>query len=198
MFVSGRSLEKASPCAVLVLIEVEDSGIGISLDQRADLFQPFYQAQKRAGGTGLGLYSLSRRVEILGGSCGVKDRKNGQQGSCFWFTFPYVPDFTATNATSEDGSLSSGRRPSGSDNSSLTALSQTSDSNRVGWANMKILVVDDSLLIQKTTKRALNVAGYEVDIASNGKEGLDKVIAGYLSLTDQYAIVLMDIQVSSA
>jgi hypothetical protein len=42
------------------------TGIGISEDARERLFQPFKQAQRRTGGTGLGLYSLLKRMEALG------------------------------------------------------------------------------------------------------------------------------------
>ena len=77
---------------MMILVEVEDRGIGISKDMQTKLFAPFQQAQKHAGGTGLGLFSLSKRVEALGGSFGVRDRLDGQQGSLFWFTFPYRPD----------------------------------------------------------------------------------------------------------
>jgi hypothetical protein len=44
------------------------------------------------GGTGLGLYSLAKRVEALGGACGVASRKDGKEGSMFYYTFPYRPD----------------------------------------------------------------------------------------------------------
>jgi signal transduction histidine kinase len=51
----------------MILVTVQDSGIGICEDARKHLFQPFKQAQRMAGGTGLGLYSLLKRVEALGG-----------------------------------------------------------------------------------------------------------------------------------
>lgn len=73
-------------------IEVEDQGIGIVKDMQQKLFAPFSQAQKHAGGTGLGLYSLSKRIEAIGGECGVRDRLDSRQGSLFWFTVPYKPD----------------------------------------------------------------------------------------------------------
>ena len=73
-------------------ITVEDTGIGIPDEARANLFQPFRQAQRMAGGTGLGLFSLSKRIEALGGSYGVHDRADGRQGSAFWISFPYRPD----------------------------------------------------------------------------------------------------------
>ena len=46
----------------MVLVTVEDNGIGISDKGKKQLFQPFKQAQRSAGGTGLGLFSLSKRI----------------------------------------------------------------------------------------------------------------------------------------
>jgi signal transduction histidine kinase len=75
-FFSCSSLKKYSSLQIpvkakkdepMVLITVEDHGIGISKKARKDLFQPFKQAQRMAGGTGLGLYSLLKRVEALDG-----------------------------------------------------------------------------------------------------------------------------------
>ena len=74
--------------------EVEDSGIGISEENRINLFHPFQQAQRSAGGAGLGLYSLSKRIECMRGHCGIRNRNDNQQGCCFWFTIPYSPDNT--------------------------------------------------------------------------------------------------------
>ena len=85
-----------STLPLMVLVTVQDTGIGISDEAKTALFQPFKQAQRRAGGTGLGLYSLAKRMDALGGSCGVRDRDDGQQGSVFWFTFPYRPDVCTT------------------------------------------------------------------------------------------------------
>jgi CheY-like chemotaxis protein/signal transduction histidine kinase len=75
-----------------LLFEVEDTGIGMTKEIMDSLFSPFKQAQRLAGGTGLGLYSLSKRIEALNGNYGVRQRKDGKQGSLFWFKFPYYPD----------------------------------------------------------------------------------------------------------
>lgn len=49
-----------------IRVTIEDTGIGLSKEARDLLFQPFKQAQRLAGGTGLGLFSLSKRTEALG------------------------------------------------------------------------------------------------------------------------------------
>ncbi|RYG69339.1 response regulator [archaeon] len=79
-------------------IEVEDNGIGLSEDAMHALFNPFKQAQRLAGGTGLGLYSLARRVEALNGFYGVLPRRDSEQGSIFWFSLPYRPDKVSANS----------------------------------------------------------------------------------------------------
>ena len=77
-----------------ICVEVEDTGIGIPQETRTRLFSPFQQAQRMTtGGTGLGLYSLKKRIEALGGNCGIKNRRDKKEGSRFWFTFPYRPDY---------------------------------------------------------------------------------------------------------
>jgi CheY-like chemotaxis protein len=82
--------------------EIEDHGIGVDHEKMKILFNPFKQAQRLAGGTGLGLYSLAKRVEALKGRCGVRRRRDGQQGSLFWFSIPYRPDVTATADDNDD------------------------------------------------------------------------------------------------
>lgn len=78
-----------------IKIEIEDNGIGVPEDAMRELFNPFKQAQRLAGGTGLGLYSLAKRVEALSGKYGVSRRKDGRHGSLFWFAIPYKPDVYA-------------------------------------------------------------------------------------------------------
>ena len=79
------------------MVTIEDHGVGVSEEIHETLFQPFRQAQRHAGGTGLGLYSMYKRMEALGGDCGLKPRSDGRPGSAFWFSFPYRPDTSASS-----------------------------------------------------------------------------------------------------
>jgi two-component system, sensor histidine kinase and response regulator len=76
---------------VMVKLSVEDTGIGLTDDQQAKLFQPFQQADsstsRKYGGTGLGLSICKRLVEMMGGTIGVQSRIG--EGSCFWLELPF-------------------------------------------------------------------------------------------------------------
>jgi hypothetical protein len=78
----------------MLRITVEDTGPGLSEEAMEKLFhhQAAKQGQRFTGGTGLGLFSLAKRTEALGGRCGVHARDDGKPGCVFWFAIPYRPD----------------------------------------------------------------------------------------------------------
>lgn len=73
-----------------ILVEVQDSGVGIPKNLQAKLFSSFTQAStstaRKFGGTGLGLSICKSLAELMQGSVGMRSEEG--KGSCFWFTLP--------------------------------------------------------------------------------------------------------------
>jgi signal transduction histidine kinase/FixJ family two-component response regulator len=88
------SWEKELPGShILLIIEVQDTGVGIPQDKLDTIFKPFAQSgaylEKEKQGTGLGLSIVKRLTEAMGGSVTVASVMD--QGSAFHLRFPKIP-----------------------------------------------------------------------------------------------------------
>lgn len=88
----GRIGIQAEVTGQTMLIKVSDSGIGMSEEQCAKIFDEFAQADesttRKYGGTGLGLAIVKRFVELMGGSVAVTSQPG--QGTTFAVSLPTV------------------------------------------------------------------------------------------------------------
>lgn len=77
----------------LLVVEVEDEGVGISAGEEETVFDKFHRAKqvdKKNAGTGLGLWIARRIVEAHGGSVCINPQKQDMKGTCVRLTLPVV------------------------------------------------------------------------------------------------------------
>ena len=79
---------------------VTDTGKGIPDEQKHEIFNRFVKLDSFVQGAGLGLSICQSLVKRMGGKIGVESREG--EGSCFWFTHPYVPDAFSNSNFSTD------------------------------------------------------------------------------------------------
>jgi len=84
--------QESSNSRVILVIEVQDTGVGIPKDRLDAIFKPFVQAglhhEKEKSGTGLGLAIVHRLPRLMGGTVAVASVPG--QGSAFHLRFPDV------------------------------------------------------------------------------------------------------------
>ncbi len=154
----------------LLQFNVIDTGIGIAADKLDYIFNIFTQetssTTRRFGGTGLGLSISKRLVELQQGTISVASEPG--KGSDFSFTIRFgISDKSADHLTPKGKPVVSEK-----------------------LANLKILLAEDNEFNQMVAVDTLEelIENVTVDIAKNGKEAVDKIIA------NKYDVVLMDIQ----
>ncbi|MGM0519986.1 MAG: ATP-binding protein, partial [Campylobacterota bacterium] len=164
--------DKVDKSTALIHFCVEDNGIGISSKQLQKLFTPFTQADtsttRKYGGTGLGLVITKNIIKAFGSDIEVQSKED--IGTKIEF------DIKLQVATWEKSQQKK----------SLEANSSNSDF----LEGIKVLLVEDNEINQEVATMMLEKIGIEVDIASNGQEGVDK----FLENKDKYQVILMDLQ----
>lgn len=163
------SVQARSEDWVKLLFEVKDTGVGVSEQQAKMIFKKFTQADssttRKYGGTGLGLAISSHLVELMEGEIGVRPLSSG---SCFWFTISVACTVAAQ------------LKPIAELQKERSAPSPLDDK--------LILLVEDNIVNRKVAVGMLKKFGYQVTVAENGREAVERV------QRNQYDLVIMDVQ----
>jgi PAS domain S-box-containing protein len=151
---------------VSVLFRIVDTGIGMTPEQQARIFEAFTQADntivRRFGGSGLGL-SISRRlVNLMGGMVGAESTHG--EGSTFWFRvrFEKQPPATSSSAPSD-----------------------------VRLRGLRVLVADSLHGDRHAHAEMLAAWGCEVEESEHGMEALERIRQG-AAMGRPFAIALVD------
>jgi len=143
--------EKDGVCTIQMT--VTDSGVGMSPEQQAHLFQPFWQAEsamsRNFGGMGLGLAISKNIVDMMGGEIWVESEFG--KGATFAFTVKVKRGAGKGVCLSEHG---------------------------INWNNIRILAVDDDPHVLAFFKKIARESGFVCDTVASGEEALELVEHG--------------------
>jgi PAS domain S-box-containing protein len=153
--------------SVELQLTVTDTGIGISPDVQASVFEPFMQADssttRRYGGTGLGL-SISRRlISLMHGRMEMESDPGRGTSFHVFVTLPLTTDRVGLRRSAEERILPA-------------------------KCSLRILLAEDNGINQRVAKLLLQKMGHEVDVVADGKQAVGAVERNI------YDLVLMDCQ----
>jgi PAS domain S-box-containing protein len=149
---------------VQLKFSVRDTGIGMTREQSAKLFQPFTQADmsttRKHGGTGLGLTICRRLLELMGGKVWLESEAG--VGSTFYFTIWLgVGTVTGTRKVVPEK-----------------------------LARLRVLVVDDNATAREILQEPLSNLANRVDLADSGREAIAMI--QQRDASEPYDLVFMD------
>lgn len=130
-----------------VVVEVRDSGTGITPAVLDRIFEPFFTTKARAEGTGLGLPTSLAIVRSHGGDLAVRTEPG--VGSTFTIFLP--------SAHRRDAPTEGARRVD----------------DGTGGDGLTVLLVDDEPVVRKVLHDTLRAAGYDVISATDGRDALE-------------------------
>ena len=161
-----------------LVFDIIDTGIGMSEKQIALLFQPFSQvdtsANRRFGGTGLGLALSKRLAKMLGGDITVTSAPG--KGSTFSLTMA-LEELNGANPSGYTDSLEP----------------QARETISTAMFECRILLAEDAPDNRRLIAHLLRKAGAEVTVAENGQVAIDLALKAQQA-EDPFDAIVMDMQ----
>jgi two-component system sensor histidine kinase/response regulator len=152
---------------VTLRVSVKDTGIGISHENQARLFDSFQQADasttRRFGGTGLGLAICKQLAELMGGTVGVSSQLGF--GSEFWLVARFAPLSQTKRVLLLEGHLK----------------------------DRRVLIIDDNESARASLCETLQMLGFRAQAVRSGRDGLTS-LSGAQAQLDPYDLVFIDWQ----
>jgi CheY-like chemotaxis protein len=131
-----------------VSLTVSDTGIGLTDEVKARMFEAFFTTKPKGKGTGLGLATCQTIIQQSGGHIEVQSELG--QGATFKIYFPRV-------------------------DSALNVAAKASRNAALPRGTETLLVVEDEPALRHLAQRILEAQGYKVLSAANGHEALHSV-----------------------
>jgi PAS domain S-box-containing protein len=158
------SLVHRDGATALLHFEVRDTGIGMTEEQKAQLFNAFSQGDqsitRRFGGTGLGLAITKQLVRMMGGEIAVNSVEGA--GSTFWFRLPFE------------------------------VLGEQTEERRIPTlGRLRLLVADDNRTSRELIGKLINAWGWEADEVDSGAAAVERY-RERLGQQASYDVVLAD------
>ena len=162
------TVENETPDRVLLKFAVSDTGIGITKEQAATIFDSFTQADssitRKYGGTGLGLSISKKLSEMMGGEIGLETEKG--RGSTFWFTAGFEKQ---------------------------SKMQPWSYERTYDLQKHRILIADNSILSQQVFSEYLTAWGCRTEMAADGEQTFamlkDEAVAG-----DEFSLLILEMK----
>ncbi len=165
------------PEAIVVSVEVEDSGIGIPDEELETIFEPFTQSEngKRAqrGGVGLGLPIVKQLCMLMGGEISVTT--DHSSGSRFIVTLPFERVVAPVAEVNDDAEKTRGE------------VENSQADSRAPEPSLRILVAEDETINQLYVAGVLKAHGHEVTVVENGRKAVEQLSS------EHFDVVLMDL-----
>ncbi len=186
---------------------VIDTGMGMTAEQVASLFQPFAQADasttRKFGGTGLGLAISRRLAEMLGGDITVESEPGA--GSEFCLTIPtgqlHGVKMIDQASTSVEPAVLDSKGAAGWDQSHWWGPRGAAQAEACGSPTLdyRILLAEDCADNQRLISSVLKKAGADVTVVENGRDAVDRAMAAVDGRREgdppaPFDVILMDMQ----